>query len=589
MAQEIDKIAEALFEKIRSRFEDVSLGDDKAQATVAPEKARFFNFNYVSEDGEEFGNITVSIIDNDSLKIYFSKNISEKLDQSQLKEWFSFLHEMRKFARRNLMTFDTRDINRSNLNIKDIQQVTHADSTFDSNDVKVNESRLYGTPKHSFENVGTARIRIVHTESVNPEVRGSRARHINAIYVENAIGERFRLEHNKLSGARAMARHISEGGNPYDEVGTHINSMIKEMNELGRFVRGMRRRTFEDAVATDMMEAAVGYYNQMHKQLNHLKSPRAYRTFIENFEPQAQQLDEVDLNEIKERFVKKIFDDRMEPALPHVYKAYQLQEQYKQTQLQYVRDIVEGRADLILSINEGMDEYMKMLRFSDPSSLVTKVLEDIASRATTMPEIADFASYWANNYNNINESSSQKLKENQAMAVKLATHYLRDLRNLKENTNLRVAQTEEYSPLDPGEDLLGEGTWAIPKTPEDLQQLQQILSKPLPYGMDATNVTSALYDIVGDDSLFDKLHDLVDDLGEDADAVPAVKEWLRDNWPGIYQKLGLENSEMDVPPAQPNPQTPAPQPMAASTPPGQNSGGVVSEELLKMLKIAGLR
>ena len=589
MAQEIDKIAEALFEKIRSRFEDVSLGDEKAQATAAPEKARFFNFNYVSEDGEEFGNITVSIIDNDSLKIYFSKNISEKLDQSQLKEWFSFLHEMRKFARRNLMTFDTRDINRSNLNIKDIQQVTHADSTFDSNDVKVNESRLYGTPKHSFENVGTARIRIVHTESVNPEVRGSRARHINAIYVENAIGERFRLEHNKLSGARAMARHISEGGNPYDEVGTHINSMIKEMNELGRFVRGMRRRTFEDAVATDMMEAAVGYYNQMHKQLNHLKSPRAYRTFIENFEPQAQQLDEVDLNEIKERFVKKIFDDRMEPALPHVYKAYQLQEQYKQTQLQYVRDIVEGRADLILSINEGMDEYMKMLRFSDPSSLVTKVLEDIASRATTMPEIADFASYWANNYNNINESSSQKLKENQAMAVKLATHYLRDLRNLKENTNLRVAQTEEYSPLDPGEDLLGEGTWAIPKTPEDLQQLQQILSKPLPYGMDATNVTSALYDIVGDDSLFDKLHDLVDDLGEDADAVPAVKEWLKDNWPGIYQKLGLENSEMDVPPAQPNPQTPAPQPTAASTPPGQNSGGVVSEELLKMLKIAGLR
>lgn len=589
MAQEIDKIAEALFEKIRSRFEDVSLGDEKAQATAAPEKARFFNFNYVSEDGEEFGNITVSIIDNDSLKIYFSKNISEKLDQSQLKEWFSFLHEMRKFARRNLMTFDTRDINRSNLNIKDIQQVTHADSTFDSNDVKVNESRLYGTPKHSFENVGTARIRIVHTESVNPEVRGSRARHINAIYVENAIGERFRLEHNKLSGARAMARHISEGGNPYDEVGTHINSMIKEMNELGRFVRGMRRRTFEDAVATDMMEAAVGYYNQMHKQLNHLKSPRAYRTFIENFEPQAQQLDEVDLNEIKERFVKKIFDDRMEPALPHVYKAYQLQEQYKQTQLQYVRDIVEGRADLILSINEGMDEYMKMLRFSDPSSLVTKVLEDIASRATTMPEIADFASYWANNYNNINESSSQKLKENQAMAVKLATHYLRDLRNLKENTNLRVAQTEEYSPLDPGEDLLGEGTWAIPKTPEDLQQLQQILSKPLPYGMDATNVTSALYDIVGDDSLFDKLHDLVDDLGEDADAVPAVKEWLKDNWPGIYQKLGLENSEMDVPPAQPNPQTPAPQPTAANTPPGQNSGGVVSEELLKMLKIAGLR
>jgi hypothetical protein len=590
MAQEINKIAETLFDKIRSRFEDVTLGDDKAQATAAPEKARFFNFNYTSKSGEEFGNITISIIDNDSLKVYFSKNISDKLDSDQLKEWYAFLYEMRKFARRNLMAFDTRDITRSNLNIKDIQQVTHADSTFDSNDVKVTESRLYGTPKHSFENVGSARIRIVHTESVNTEVRGSRARHINAIYVENSQGERFKLEHNKLAGARAMARHISEGGNPYDDVGSHINGMIKEMNELGRFVRGMRRRTFEDTVAVDMMEAANSYYSQMHKQLNYLKSPKAYRSFVENFQPQAQQLDEVDLNELKERFVKKIFDDRMEPALPHVYKAYQLQEQYRQTQVQQIKDILEGRADLILSIDEGMDEYMKMLRFNDPSTLVTRVLEDIATRASTMPEIADFASHWAKNYNNISESSSEKLKENQALAVKLATHYLRDLRSLKENANLRVSKQYDEADLDPGEDLLSEGTWAVPKTPEDLQQLQQLLTKPIPFGMDATNVTSALYDVIGDDSLFDTLQDLVDDLGEDADAVPAIKEWLKDNWPGIYQKLSLDTSEFDTPPAQPNP-PPAPEPMptAANTPAGQNSGGVVSEELMKMLRIAGLR
>ena len=51
-----------------------------------------------------------------------------------------------------------------------------------------------------------------------------------------------------------------------------------------------------------------------------------------NNEPQPQQLDEVDVNEIKERFVKKIFDDRMTAALPHVYKAYQLYEQQKQNQ-----------------------------------------------------------------------------------------------------------------------------------------------------------------------------------------------------------------------------------------------------------------
>lgn len=588
MAQEINKVAAALFEKIRGRFEDVSLGDDTGDATTKPEDARFFNFDYVNNEGKNYGNITVSIIDNDSLKIYFSKNISEQLKGNELKEWFNFLYELRKFARRNLMTFDTRDINRSNLNIKDIKQVSKADSTFDSGDVKVTESKLYGTPKHSFENVGSARIRIVHTESVNHEVRGSRARHINAIYIENSQGERFRMESNKLSGARAMARHISEGGNPYDDIGRQINHMVMEMSELGRFVRSMRRRTFEDSVTVKMVEASTNYYHNMHRQLNALRGARTYKAFVESFEPQLQQLDEVDVNEIKERFVKKIFDDRMTAALPHVYKAYQLYEQQKQNQINAVSDIITGRSALALVTNEGMDEYMKMLRFQDNSALVKTVLEDIANRAVTMPEVAEFARYWANNYDTITEDESQA--QTRTMAVQLATHYLRDLRNLRENQNLRYeAEYSVHEDLDANEDLLDEGSWAMPKTPEEIKALHELLQQPIPFGMDATNVTSTIGDYLGDDELFDKLGELANDLGEQADAVPAIKGWINDNNPILAKQLGLDTEELDVPPPQPT-QPPAPQnTTAANTPPGQNSGGVVSEDLMKMLRIAGLR
>ena len=66
--REIEKIAEALFDKIRSRFEGVSVGDEKAKATLDPSKARFFNFDFVS-NGETFGNITVSLADDSALKI----------------------------------------------------------------------------------------------------------------------------------------------------------------------------------------------------------------------------------------------------------------------------------------------------------------------------------------------------------------------------------------------------------------------------------------------------------------------------------------------------------------------------------------
>ena len=63
MSKEIESIASALFDRIRSRFTNVTLGDETAKACSDPEKARFFNFTYTGQDGAEFGKVTVSLID----------------------------------------------------------------------------------------------------------------------------------------------------------------------------------------------------------------------------------------------------------------------------------------------------------------------------------------------------------------------------------------------------------------------------------------------------------------------------------------------------------------------------------------------
>jgi hypothetical protein len=55
---------------------------------------------------------------------------------------------------------------------------------------------------------------------------------------------------------------------------------------------------------------------------------------------------------------------------------------------------------------------------------------------------------------------------------------------------------------------LSEGTWALPETPEQQQRLQDLMSRELIVGPDATNATEQLYDLVGDDILFDRLSDL---------------------------------------------------------------------------------
>ena len=62
---------------------------------------------------------------------------------------------------------------------------------------------------------------------------------------------------------------------------------------------------------------------------------------------------------------------------------------------------------------------------------------------------------------------------------------------------------------------LVEGTWSVPDTPEKQEQLIKLMQSELPVGADATNATEELYDLLGDDVLFDQLQNLAD---QDANA-----------------------------------------------------------------------
>ena len=320
--REIEKIAEALFDKIRSRFEDVSVGDEKAKATLDPSKARFFNFDFV-DNGENYGNITISLADKSSMKIYYNKDIAEDLDDEQKKKWYGFLKVMRFFAQRNMLTFDTRDISKSSLKTRDVKGITKDVDVFDKNELGITESKLHGTSRSSYQSIGPAKIIVRHTGRVNEESPGARSRHINAIYIENHEGERFKLPFTNLNGARAMARHVANGGQTLDEFGQHITKMIKEMSDLKMFVRNTRGRTFEDAETTGMVEAAIDHYGALHRDVYGLRSQRGYTNYKESWAPEAITEEDYDLDALKERFVRKIFDDRLLDALPVVQRAYE--------------------------------------------------------------------------------------------------------------------------------------------------------------------------------------------------------------------------------------------------------------------------
>ena len=430
--REINKIAEGLFEKIRDRFEDVSLGDENAKATQDPQKARFFNFDFTVDD-INLGNVTLSIIDEISLKIYFSKNISDDLDKEQRNKWYGFLRELRRFAKENLLSFEPRDITRSTLKHRDIQQVSRADGTYDKDEV-ISES-LFGTRKSSYEKKGPVRIIVRHSKPIDEvENRRARTHHINSIYIETQEGERFKLPVKSLRLGRALAQHLKQGGAMDDDLGRHICEMAKECAKLKPFINNTRNRTFEDTETLNMVEAAFEYHGLLNNTLKRMTDKKGYQKCKEQFvATSTSYIPEVDTEEMKQRFEKRTFDDRLEEALPLVHKAYNMKKE-----------------------NKFAEQFVN----------------------------------WA--------------------------------------------------------DTVSEGTWAVPDTDDEIGKLIEILSNPLPAGVDGQNATNILYDIIGDDRLFDQIAEVAK-VDPEEDVRSVVENWLQDHLPHIYQQIQMEIGDPDIP------------------------------------------
>ena len=82
-----------------------------------------------------------------------------------------------------------------------------------------------------------------------------------------------------------------------------------------------------------------------------------------------------------------------------------------------------------------------------------------------------------------------------------------------------------------------EGTWAIPRTSKDKQQLKALMRKPIKFGKDGDEAAGKLYHLIGDDQLMDDLY-TDGKKNPNGDARPLVKaaiKRLRINIPGLRE------------------------------------------------------
>lgn len=372
--------ARQLYDLLVSQDFDPEALDAEGKPAADPADADIISFDYSTPE-KDYGTVVVALDGENNLDMYFGDNMARAMEGDDRSDWYDFLYLVRMFAKRNLLTFNVKNLSRLKYNMKTMAAVK--ESLFEG---------YYGNRKISYsDQPNRARLVIKHSKTLGED--DARFRHIESLYVENADGERFRVPSRSLTHGRMLARHVAEGGTPYDPFGIHITEIVDEMKTLSNFVRAAKHRDYTGEAA-HMVEAAIRHYADLKAKAKKMIGRRGYHEARDAFDPaEITEIDEA-VETIRELFVRQTLDPRVEQALPVLAR---LQEQ------------------------------------------------------DSLPEAEVF------------ETWAQRMME---------------------------------------------GTWAIPETPEQVKKLQALMSQELIVGPDASNATEQLYDIVGDDELFDRLEAL---------------------------------------------------------------------------------
>lgn len=285
MSISFEKVADRIFSIVKGSGRTVTMFDTQGQQVYDPLKARRFftepeaTMITILEAGE-----------NSAIQLYLSEGTAiddvERMLESlrHTATHYNLMWKVRKFSRR--------------LSPKDFAYQADIEKEIANEGVEMTQrvaEGLSGSTRSSYQQVGDARIIIRHSAPVDEKVIGSRGRNIREIFVENGDGERLRMPANFLPGARALARHLSSGGEYHDATGETILGMVREWRNL----RGVAGYIKENGrVITNMSEArlygsfASNRMAEITETLRKLSGARGYPKTVETLSEATVEIDE---------------------------------------------------------------------------------------------------------------------------------------------------------------------------------------------------------------------------------------------------------------------------------------------------------
>ena len=421
----IEQAANDLFFKLRNRFPNINMGDENGTTTSNPTDARFFNFDY-EQDEVKFGNITASLVDNQNLKLYFSKDVTSYMDKSEKQSWYKFLQEIRKFSKAHMLGLDVRDIAKDALSQKDLKFV----STQNKDKTQIGESRVLWARRGTVSegNVGNVKVHVIHSERMD-ENPNNRLLRVDRIFLVNESGEKFLLPFKSMMAAKAMANHVGRGGNPYDTTGRTISTAVTEMMNLRRFASATRRKTFESEDAVHVIEAAAAIKESIKRSLFRMANNSRFDENVEDLNKLLAEQDDVE--DIKPMFMQNVYNENLDNWIGSAAKAFK---QYKGNIMENLREsagtvaakLKDPNFKLVLKDDPAEDRLIASSKYSDGKALLRRILGSIADRISMDDsEIANWASQIGQDM-----EEGKASNEDMQIALQLAKRYQEDLKTI---------------------------------------------------------------------------------------------------------------------------------------------------------------
>ena len=255
--------------------------------------------------------------DTQTVQLKTSSDVDDEVTRTMLKN----------LASDNLLNFDYRRFEKK-VSPKGEQNDIAASKEQEVNDVMEGFGTMTGTSKSSYQTLENVKIAVKHSKPVNEESRGARSRNIESIHIRRG-GESFKMNENNLRAARAMARHIQEGGEMHDSVGNAIQQMATEHRELREFVGYVRRNSLVSESNVNYVDMAVTNVSQIRETFDRLARAKTYASESENIVNRSQSEMLGEEEEFRSAFTETHYDDRVSAAMESIHRAMGRQAAYE--------------------------------------------------------------------------------------------------------------------------------------------------------------------------------------------------------------------------------------------------------------------